>query len=385
MRRRAGTLRPVTAFVSGCFDLLHAGHVEFLQQAATFGRLHVAVAPDLSVAVLKGRRPVYTEQERAFMVGALACVHSAFVSKGRGVLDFEAELRALRPDVFVVNGDGSSAAKRDLCAELGIDYRVLQREPHAGLPPRSTSATRVRRGVPYRIDLAGAWHDQPFVSKHWPGSVVTACIEPTMEFDDRSGLATSTRKVACALWHSIMPSKDPETAARILFAVENPPGKEPIAGSQDAIGLAFPGFAKSEYAGRYWPDRIIHKRGDDVSQFIDDHVRLVPLGPRGGGFDVLANTRIDAGGARRLADAADRCWRALLDRNLPAFGAAVRASFEAQVAMFPNMTNDSVRQAIASYAQTSHGWTLSGAGGGGYLMLVTEKDATHGIRIVVRR
>ena len=206
-----------------------------------------------------------------------------------------------------------------------------------------------------------------------------------MEFDDRSGLATSTRKVAVGLWNSIMPSEDYETAARILFAVENPPGKQPVAGSQDAIGIAFPGVAKSEYSGRYWPDRIIHVRDDEVLQFIDDHVRLVPLGPRRGGLDVLSNAQVDAAGVRRLAGAADRCWRALLDRDLAEFGAAVRASFEAQAAMFPNTMNDSVRQAIAGYAQASRGWKLCGAGGGGYLMLVTEKDVEHGIPVVVRR
>lgn len=375
----------MTAFVSGCFDVLHAGHVEFLQQAAKFGRLHVAVCSDRTVAGIEGRRPAYTEQERAFMVGALACVHSAFVSKGRGAVDFENELRALRPGVFVVNEDESSAAKRDLCADLGIDYRVLKHALHAGPARRPASDLRVRHGVPYRIDLAGGWFDHPFVSGHGAGSVVTACIEPTMEFDDRSGLATSTRKVAVGLWNSIMPSKDYETAARILFAVENPPGKQPVAGSQDAIGITFPGIAKSEYSGRYWPDRIIHERGDEVLQFIDDHVRLVPLGPRRGGLDVLSNAQVDAAGVRRLAGAADRCWRALLDRNLAEFGAAVRASFEAQAAMFPNTTNDSVRQAIAGYAQASHGWKLCGAGGGGYLMLVTEKDVEHGIPVVVRR
>ena len=375
----------MTAFVSGCFDLLHAGHVEFLQRAATFGRLHVAVRSDRTVAGIKGRQPAYTEQERAFMVGALACVHSAFVSKGHGALDFEHELRALRPGVFVVNEDESSAAKRDLCAELGIDYRVLKHALHAGAARRPASDLRVRHGVPYRIDLAGGWFDHPFVSGHGAGSVVTACIEPTMEFDDRSGLATSTHKVAVGLWDSIMPSKDYETAARILFAVENPPGKRPVAGSQDAIGITFPGVAKSEYSGRYWPDRIIHKRDAEVVQFIDDHVRLVPLGPRRGGLDVLSNAQVDAGGVRRLAGAADRCWQALLDRSLTEFGAAVRASFEAQAAMFPNTMNDSVRQAIASYAQASHGWKLCGAGGGGYLMLVTEKDVEHGIPVVVRR
>ena len=147
--------------MSGCFDLLHSGHVEFLQQAARFGRLHVAVGSDPTVLELKGRPPVYTAQERVFMISALACVHSAFVSKGSGVLDFEGQLRALRPDVFVVNEDGTNSAKAKLCADLGIDYQVLKREPHARLPRRSASALRTRHDVPYRIDLAGGWLDQP--------------------------------------------------------------------------------------------------------------------------------------------------------------------------------------------------------------------------------
>lgn len=112
------------SFVSGCFDMLHAGHVEFLQRAAQFGRLHVAVGSDRTVEELKGRTPTFTEDERLFMVRALGCVESAFISSGAGPLDFEAELRALRPDVFVVNDDGATPAKARLCEELGIEYRV---------------------------------------------------------------------------------------------------------------------------------------------------------------------------------------------------------------------------------------------------------------------
>ena len=383
----SGVLRlcTVVSFVSGCFDLLHSGHVEFLQQAARFGRLHVAVGSDRTVQALKGRSPLYTESERLFMINALSCVHSAFISTGSGVLDFETELRAVNPDVFVVNQDGDSEAKAKLCKELGIGYEVLKRVPHSDLPRRSTSDLRVAREVPYRIDLAGGWLDQPFVSRYASGSVVTACIEPTRSFDERSGLATSTRRAAVSLWDSITPPDDFETAARILFAVENPPGKEPIAGSQDAIGIVFPGFAKSDYSGNYWPDRITHERNHEVAEFIDDHIRLVPLGPRDGQYDVLSETNIDARGARTLATAAARCWEALLDRDLWRFGAAVTASFEAQIEMFPNMTDSSIRSSLRRYMDVSYGWKLCGSGGGGYIMLVTKADADDGIPIVVRR
>jgi hypothetical protein len=97
--------------------------------------------------------------------------------------------------------------------------------------------------MPYRIDLAGGWLDQPFVSRHYPGSVITLCIEPTVEFNDRSGMATSTRYTALDIWGPRLPPGDSEKLARILFACNNPPGTEYVSGAQDAIGIVFPGLA----------------------------------------------------------------------------------------------------------------------------------------------
>ena len=110
-------------FVSGCFDMLHSGHVEFFQRAAACGdELYVALGADRTVFELKGRTPVNSEEERRFMVQAVGCVHEAFVSTGSGYLDFEPELRGMRPEVFVVNEDGNTPDKRKLCVESG--YRV---------------------------------------------------------------------------------------------------------------------------------------------------------------------------------------------------------------------------------------------------------------------
>ncbi|MCL4827732.1 MAG: adenylyltransferase/cytidyltransferase family protein [Caldilinea sp.] len=129
-------------FVSGCFDMLHSGHVEFLQRAAEYGELTVALGSDRTVFELKGRPPINSEEERRFMLANVACVKQAVISRGSGYLDFEPELRELMPDVFVVNEDGNTPAKRKLCERLGIEYVVLQREPHPGLTPRSTTALR---------------------------------------------------------------------------------------------------------------------------------------------------------------------------------------------------------------------------------------------------
>ncbi|RME48276.1 MAG: cytidyltransferase, partial [Chloroflexi bacterium] len=192
---------PRKVFVSGCFDMLHSGHVEFFRQAAAYGdELYVALGSDRTVYELKGRPPINSEEERRFMVQSVAWVHEAFISTGSGYLDFEPELRRIRPDVFVVNEDGNTPDKRKLVESLGIEYVVLKREPHRGLQPRSTTALRRLDTMPYRIDLAGGWLDQPFVSRHYPGSVITLSIEPTIEFNERSGMATSTRRTAIRLW-----------------------------------------------------------------------------------------------------------------------------------------------------------------------------------------
>ena len=373
------------AFVSGCFDLMHSGHVAFFQSAAAYGDLYVAIGSDKTVYELKGRTTVNTEQERQFMIQSLACVHKAFVSSGSGILDFVPELKEMRPDIFVVNEDGDIPEKQHLCEELGIEYVVLQREPYGDLIPRSTTALRDINQIPYRIDLAGGWLDQPFVSKHHPGSVITLSIEPTIEFNERSGMASSTRRVAIELWGPKLPTDDHEKLTRILFCCDNPPGTEYISGAQDAIGIVYPGLAKSDYDGEYWPTHIEPVQDEPVLRFLEDMLYLRPLGPRGPEYDVVSNTKITAQGAKALADATTDCWQAILAQDVRRFGNAFKRSFEAQIAMFPNMVNDDVWALIKQYESQALGWKLSGAGGGGYLILVSETPIEHGIKIHVRR
>jgi len=372
-------------FVSGCFDMLHSGHVEFFQEAAQYGDLYVALGSDKTIFELKGRPTVNSEQERLFMIKSVACVKDAFVSCGSGILDFEVELREIMPDYFIINADGHVPEKRDLCHALGIQYIILDRKPHPGLEARSTTQLRQREYMPYRIDLAGGWLDQPFVSRHYPGPVITISLEPTLEFNERSGMASSTRRHALDLWGPKIPPGNYEKLAKVLFCYDNPPGTEVISGSQDSIGLVFPGLAYAFYEGDYWPSHIEHRLDEPLLRFVENSLYLVSLGPRFADYNVLADTTFNRECAKALADAAENHWQAILDQDLVRFGYTLRAGFEAQVAMFPNMLNERVKALIEEYCDQALGWKLSGAGGGGYLVLVAEKPIPGAVRVTARR
>mmetsp|Transcript_14924 Transcript_14924/g.48268 ORF Transcript_14924/g.48268 Transcript_14924/m.48268 type:complete len:178 (+) Transcript_14924:26-559(+) len=137
-RRRPRRRRRV--FVSGCFDLLHSGHVAFFEEAAALGELHVSVGNDANVTALKAA-PMFPEAERVYMVGAIRWVSHAFVARGMGH-DQGADLDAVKPDIFFVNHDGDQPSKRQQCAERGIEYVVAKRAPQAGLHARSSTSIK---------------------------------------------------------------------------------------------------------------------------------------------------------------------------------------------------------------------------------------------------
>ena len=370
-----------TVFVSGCYDMLHSGHVAFFEEAATHGDLYVGIGSDKTIFELKNRKTINTEQERLYMVKALKCVKDAWINSGSGIMDFAKEVEALRPDIFFVNTDGFTPAKQEFCDRLGIRLVVSQRIPHGSLPARSTTALRQECTIPYRIEMGGGWLDQPFVNKLAPGPVLTLSIEPEMEFNHRSGMATSSRKKAIELWHTAIPEGDREKLAYTLFCVDNPPGTVNVSGSQDQLGLLLPGFNKLNYDNGYWPKSIDSITDNDTLKFIEEHIWLVALPLRRDGYTPFAETHITAEGAKRLADATERAWSAVKRHDAKAWGAATTESFEAQTAMFPSMVSPEMREAVEKYRGTAFGWKISGAGGGGYWVLISEKPIPNAIRV----
>jgi cytidyltransferase-like protein len=374
-------------FVSGCYDLLHSGHVAFFKEASQFGDLYVGIGSDKTIEELKGRPTVNSEQERLYMVKAVRYVKDAFINRGRGMMDFEQELRRLKPDIFVVNEDGYSPAKKMLCDQLGIELKVLERIPDAGLPPRSTTAIRSSGicALPYRIDLAGTWIDQPYVSKYHPGWAITLSLEPIVEYNERCGMSTSTRNAAKKIWPHTLPLGKPEKLAEMLFKFENEPGSEIISGAQDAIGICMPGLARHYYDNAYWPLNIESVHDDDILDWLEEHISMVLLWPRPKNLDLLGNINITTPYVQKLAAAAEQAWDAILKKDLDNFASAFLNSFKAQTTLFPAMLNSDIEKVIESYKPETLAWKLAGAGGGGYLILVSEKHVRGAMRIKIRR
>jgi cytidyltransferase-like protein len=372
-------------FVSGCFDILHSGHIAFLKEASQFGDLYVGLGSDKTIFELKGRKTINSEDERLYMLEALSCVHKVSINKGSGILDFLIDMKSLSPDIFVVNEDGHTPDKEKLCSDFGIEYKVLKRVPYANLPVRSTTSLRKETPIPYRIDLAGTWIDQPYVSKYASGWAITASLEPTIEFNERSGMATSTRKKAIELWNDNLPMENPEKLAKILFRFDNDPGTKDVSGSQDSIGITMPGINRFFYdEGKYWPSKFETITDLTTIKWLQDRLYMVTLWPRPADFVVLENTNITPENVIRLTNASDLAWKGLSCRDINTFSKGFSDSFNAQIAMFPKMMNDKIAGVIDTHRETALAWKLSGAGGGGYLILVSENEIKNAIRIKIR-
>jgi len=335
--------------VSGCYDLLHAGHVAFFKTAAQYGKVHAYVGQDQNIKFLKGKAPYFSQEERKYMVGALRYVEKANIASGSGMLDFAEDMAKLKPDMFIVNTDGYTEEKKKLCEENGVELVLLERIPEEGLQARSSSSSKKELKFPYRVCLAGGWMDQPWVSEKHPGSVVVAQIYPTIDFNDRSGMATSSRKVAIELWGDQYPEGDPVRNAQLLFGAENPPGSQYISGTQDHIGLLVPGVTRIDYNGNYWPKHLQNTVDTEACEWLSSVLNFAPLQPRPDGYNPILTQNLDPKIIKRLGESGESCYDAILKKDVSQLGESMKETFLAWSQMLPYTVPDWVMEEMEKF------------------------------------
>ncbi len=176
-------------FVSGCYDIVHAGHIQFFREARALGaHLTVSFASAEVLWLHKHRRSSLPDDHKRALIAALDMVDDVVV--GNGVeegIDFRDDFLRLRPDILAVTEDDKyGQLKRDLCAQVGARYVILPKTPPQFSPVSTTQIVKFIRApeeAPLRVDFAGGWLDVPRFAR--PGAYVVNCaISPTVSLRD---------------------------------------------------------------------------------------------------------------------------------------------------------------------------------------------------------
>jgi hypothetical protein len=122
--------------------------------------------------------------------------------------------------------------------------------------------------------------------------MVVVSLEPSIPFKERAGMATSTRKTAAKLWGGALPRRDPARLVRELYAAENAGLNEP-SGSQDMIGLIYPGASRLDYDANVedgvFPAHIESTVDPGIVDWLERVLLLVPVAPRPQGYNPSAS------------------------------------------------------------------------------------------------
>ena len=373
--------------VAGFFDLFHSGHVAFLEEASKFGDLYVSVGSDENLEKTKNKKAIYSEEERLYIIKNISFVKGAEISKNLvGPESFVPYMDKLDADIFITNGDGATLErKREICKERGIKYVELVRRPKENLKERSSTDISEIDRIPQRLDIVG-FYDQKLLNSVYPGSVILANID-TLDLEDRSGMSSSTRHVIRKIFGNRLPKHiDPYELAKIVFAVENPPDRKYISGVVDQLGICLPGINKLNFKDSYWPDNIMSNVDRQVCEWISDHVYLKQTKPRPMGYEVFdGRESFTEDLVRAHSELGEECWRSIDSMDLKSFGEIVSRVHESQKAMIPGYEHESLSLEIQNVRDKHLGVKLMGAGGYGYMMIVTDKPEEDFIKISIRR
>ena len=248
--------------------------------------------------------------------------------------------------------------------------------------------------IPNRLQLAGGWIDQPFISRHNPkppGSMVVVQIEPDFRPMDRSGIASGTRHIAMKLWKGKLPKRPPEELVRELYDAENH-GKKNPSGSQDMIGLVYPGVNRLDYDfkihGGVFTSHIESCNEIKVARWLEKVLHLIPIEPRPDGYSPLGKKNLYPKWVAKLGQSGKDCYDAIVKMDVKKLGASFNLNMKCWATLLPHVVNHSSLRVellpiLRAYQKQYSGAMFSGCGGG-YLIVASEKPVAGAFQVKVR-
>jgi hypothetical protein len=259
---------------------------------------------------------------------------------------------------------------------------------------KQSPVARLLGAIPNRLQLAGGWIDQPFVSRHNlkpPGSMVVVQIEPDFRPMDRSGIASGTRAMAMKLWEGKLPNRPLDDLVRELYEAENKGQAEP-SGSQDMIGLIYPGVNRLDYDykihGGVFPAHIESCNSAKVARWLSDILHLISVEPRPDGYNPLGIKNLDPKWVAKLGQSGKDCYDAIVRRDAKALGASFNLNMKCWETLLPHVVRHPLLRVdlmplLAAYQRQYLGAMYSGCGGG-YLIIVSKEPVPGAFKVNVR-
>lgn len=236
--------------------------------------------------------------------------------------------------------------------------------------------------IPYRVCLCGEFIDLPLFHTETDGFLVSCSIQPRYPFLTRCGMATSSRYVATQLWGQDLPTdKTASELAAILYTTEIE-NYNTLTGTADALEIVLPGVSAIHYAQNgVWADHVFSLTDQETLRFIHDYVYLLYTHPRRLGFNPCITIHNELKYIRQLMQSSKDCWYAIHERDPKLLGAAMNSCYAAQSSLLPSIETPEIHQLREELSSCTYGSKMSGAGGGGYLIVVSDVPLENGIRI----
>jgi hypothetical protein len=221
--------------------------------------------------------------------------------------------------------------------------------------------------------------------------MVVVSLEPTFRVMDRAGCASGTRAVAMNLWNGCLPEGPADELVQELYHAENR-GKSQPSGSQDMIGLVYPGISRLDYSfranGGVFPATIESLNEPGIARWLERVLYLVPIEPRPEGYNPLGEKNLHPRWIQRLGRSGKKCFEAIRRRNLESLGESMNECMVCWEKILPHTVRHptikvDLKAILRAYQGMYPGAMYSGCGGG-YLFVVSNTPVPGGFQAKIR-
>jgi hypothetical protein len=221
--------------------------------------------------------------------------------------------------------------------------------------------------------------------------MVVVSVEPQFWFMERAGICIGTRKIALELWKDGLPDRDPAELVQKLYAAENE-GKTEPSGSQDMIGLIYPGISRLDYdfahQGGIFPQHIESNNNPEITSWLENVIHILPVAPRPDGYDPLETKNLQPDLIARLGNSGKACYDAIMARDIRALGASMNECMLCWEKILPCTVRHRTLKVdllgLLEYYQSKYPGAMYSGCGGGYLYVASETPVPGAFHIKVR-